>query len=120
MVGAPPKETPYCRTRNAALILSESDASDYFWKTRSRWRFKAIMTPMRANIVGPPDVATRIRLSIAACHSAVSAGLRRIANEFFDKARKRAGGGAYSGYAKTPRPGIGGASSGCNPVFVPE
>jgi hypothetical protein len=30
------------------------------------------MTPMRANIVGPPDVATRIRLSMAACHSAAS------------------------------------------------
>jgi hypothetical protein len=28
------------------------------------------MTPMRANIVGPPDVATRIRACIAACHSA--------------------------------------------------
>jgi hypothetical protein len=28
------------------------------------------MTPMRANIVGPPSVATRIRASIAACHSA--------------------------------------------------
>jgi hypothetical protein len=28
------------------------------------------MMPMRANIVGPPDVATRIKASIAACHSA--------------------------------------------------
>src|SRR6266446_10964800 len=37
--------------------------------TRSRWRFKARMIPMRANIVGPPDVATRIKASIAACHS---------------------------------------------------
>jgi hypothetical protein len=27
------------------------------------------MTPMRANIVGPPEVATRINASIAACHS---------------------------------------------------
>ena len=27
------------------------------------------MTPIRANIVGPPSVATRIRASIAACHS---------------------------------------------------
>ncbi len=26
--------------------------------------------PMRANIVGPPDVATRIKASMAACHSA--------------------------------------------------
>ena len=26
--------------------------------------------PMRANIVGPPDVATRINASMAACHSA--------------------------------------------------
>jgi hypothetical protein len=31
------------------------------------------MTPMRANIVGPPDSATGISASIAACHSAVSA-----------------------------------------------
>jgi hypothetical protein len=30
------------------------------------------MIPMRANIVGPPDVATRIKASIAACHSAAS------------------------------------------------
>jgi hypothetical protein len=30
------------------------------------------MTPIRANIVGPPDVATKIRASIAACHSAAS------------------------------------------------
>ncbi len=30
------------------------------------------MTPMRANIVGPPDVATRISASMAACHSAAS------------------------------------------------
>jgi hypothetical protein len=27
---------------------------------------------MRANIVGPPDVATRIKASIAACHSGAS------------------------------------------------
>src|SRR5258705_949408 len=33
-------------------------------------RFNALMTPMRANIVGPPNVATRIKASIAACHSA--------------------------------------------------
>jgi hypothetical protein len=26
------------------------------------------MTPIRANIVGPPDVATRIKAYIAACH----------------------------------------------------
>jgi hypothetical protein len=30
------------------------------------------MTPMRANIVGPPDVATGINASIAGCHSAAS------------------------------------------------
>src|SRR5258706_11724011 len=30
------------------------------------------MTPMRANIVGPPDVATGIKAFIAACHSAAS------------------------------------------------
>jgi len=39
---------------------------------RDRWRFNARMTPIRANIVGPPDVATRIKASIAACHSAAS------------------------------------------------
>jgi hypothetical protein len=27
------------------------------------------MTPIRANIVDPPGVATRIKASIAACHS---------------------------------------------------
>src|SRR5258706_9901565 len=37
--------------------------------TRSTWRFKALMTPIRANIVGPPDVVTRINASMAACHS---------------------------------------------------
>jgi hypothetical protein len=30
------------------------------------------MIPIRANIVGAPDVATRIKASIAACHSAAS------------------------------------------------
>jgi hypothetical protein len=30
------------------------------------------MAPMRANIVGPPEVATRIKASIAACHSAAA------------------------------------------------
>jgi len=30
------------------------------------------MTPIRANIAGLPDVATRIKASIAACHSAAS------------------------------------------------
>jgi hypothetical protein len=39
---------------------------------RSRFRFNALMTPMRANIVGPPNVATRIKTSIAVCHSAAS------------------------------------------------
>jgi hypothetical protein len=29
-------------------------------------------TPIRANIVGPPAVATRISASIAACHSLAS------------------------------------------------
>jgi hypothetical protein len=32
-------------------------------------RFSARMTPIRANITGPPDVATSIKASIAACHS---------------------------------------------------
>jgi hypothetical protein len=35
-------------------------------------RFNARMIPIRANIVGPPDVATRIKASMAACHSAAS------------------------------------------------
>jgi len=43
-----------------------------FANTRSAWRFNAIMIPMRANVVGPPDVATRIKASIEACHSAAS------------------------------------------------
>jgi hypothetical protein len=30
------------------------------------------MTPIRANIVGPPNVATKIKASMAACHSAAS------------------------------------------------
>jgi hypothetical protein len=29
------------------------------------------MTPILANIVGPPYVATKIKASIAACHSAI-------------------------------------------------
>jgi hypothetical protein len=33
---------------------------------RSTFRFNARMTPIRANIVGPPNSATSIRLSIAA------------------------------------------------------
>jgi hypothetical protein len=33
---------------------------------------QSLMTPIRANIVGPPSVATRIRASMAACHSAAS------------------------------------------------
>ena len=40
--------------------------------TRATWRFSAFMTPIRANIVGPPCVATKMRASIAGCHSAVS------------------------------------------------
>ncbi len=40
--------------------------------SRTWQRFNARMTPMRANIVGPPDVATRIKASIAAYHSAVA------------------------------------------------
>jgi hypothetical protein len=32
---------------------------------------QALMTPIRANIVGPPNSATSIRPSIAACHSGV-------------------------------------------------
>jgi hypothetical protein len=40
------------------------------------------MTPIRANIVGPPDVATRIRASIAACHSGASCSpLRKLGDE---------------------------------------
>jgi hypothetical protein len=37
--------------------------------TRPTFRFNTRMTPMRANIVGPLFPATRIRASIAACHS---------------------------------------------------
>ena len=38
-------------------------------KTLSTFRLSARNTPIRANIVGPPDVVTKIRASIAACHS---------------------------------------------------
>lgn len=37
---------------------------------RGTWRCSARMMPMRASIVGPPCVATRIRSLIAACHFA--------------------------------------------------
>ena len=40
--------------------------------TRSTFRFKARMTPMRAIIVGPPLLsATRIKTSTAVCHSSI-------------------------------------------------
>jgi hypothetical protein len=39
--------------------------------TRSTFLFKALMTPMRASIVGPPR-ATSISASIAVCHSSAS------------------------------------------------
>ena len=37
--------------------------------SRATCRFKPRMKPMRANIVGPPFSATRIRASMTACHS---------------------------------------------------
>jgi hypothetical protein len=40
--------------------------------SRTLWRFKALMTPMRASIVGPSDdSATRIKTSTAVCHSSI-------------------------------------------------
>ncbi len=39
--------------------------------SRMWWRFNARMMPIFANITGPPSVATRIKASIAACHSGV-------------------------------------------------
>jgi hypothetical protein len=36
------------------------------------------MMPIRANIVGPPSVATRIKASTAACHSAVCSHLSEL------------------------------------------
>jgi hypothetical protein len=36
------------------------------------WRLSSRLTPVRTNIVGPPNVAARIKASIAACHSAAS------------------------------------------------
>src|SRR5258708_4320891 len=36
------------------------------------WRVNVFMTPIRANIVGPPSVATRIRASVAVCDSSAS------------------------------------------------
>ena len=44
--------------------------------TRSTCRFNALMTPMRANIVGPPSVATRITYS--ASHPSASAAARNV------------------------------------------
>jgi hypothetical protein len=35
-------------------------------------RFNARIIPIRASIVGPPFVATRIKACIAACHSGAS------------------------------------------------
>jgi len=46
--------------------------------TRSTRRFIARMTPIRANIVGPPDVATRIKASMAACHCGLMLGFRKL------------------------------------------
>jgi len=40
--------------------------------TRSRWRFNALMMPMRANNGGPSCSATSNSASIAACHSSAS------------------------------------------------
>jgi hypothetical protein len=40
--------------------------------TRSTFRLRACITPMRANIVGPPSVTTSNSASIAACHSSAS------------------------------------------------
>jgi hypothetical protein len=37
--------------------------------SRTMFRFKARITPILANMVGPPTVATRINASIAVCHS---------------------------------------------------
>jgi hypothetical protein len=37
--------------------------------TRSTCRFRALITPIRANMVGPPRSATSMSASIAACHS---------------------------------------------------
>ena len=39
--------------------------------TSSTWRFNARIMPIRANIVGPSNSATRIKASMAACHSGV-------------------------------------------------
>jgi hypothetical protein len=37
--------------------------------TRSTCRFRALITPIRANMVGPPRLATSMSASMAACHS---------------------------------------------------
>jgi hypothetical protein len=41
--------------------------------TRSACRFRALITPIRANMVGPPRSATSMSASIAACHSGSAA-----------------------------------------------
>jgi hypothetical protein len=43
------------------------------------------MMPLRVNIVGPPDVATKIKASIAACHSMHSILARRRLNWIYDR-----------------------------------
>jgi hypothetical protein len=73
--------SPLCAQDRTSLTFYRSRASlrrPQWWslrsglKTRSTLRFKAGMTPIRANIVGPPSVATSISASIAACHSGVN------------------------------------------------
>jgi hypothetical protein len=46
---------------------------------RSTFRFNALITPIRANIVGPPNVATRIKASIAGLPlRSLMLGLRKL------------------------------------------
>jgi hypothetical protein len=66
-------DVPFLLHRSrASLRLSQCFSFRDGSNTRSTCRFSALMTLIRANIVGPPSVATRIRASIAACHSAAS------------------------------------------------
>jgi hypothetical protein len=46
---------------------------------RSTWRFNARMTPMRANIVGPPNVATKPSLILPRWLSPMGSNAVRLA-----------------------------------------
>ena len=62
--------------------------------TRSTCRFRALITPIRANMVGPPRSATSMSASIAACHSGRS-------DSFFGRLVMWVAASAASGHSPT-------------------